>query len=281
MDAAKKFLRAKKNPNFPDVIELENQEYAIYAHVVSNTDLEDFVNARFNGRVTICVSPISNIGKKLFSEKGIILGYTKVPRGSFIGSSNNSMHSNSYIQNNDYEPKEDNYYHLEIKDSSALTPGSYPETLLYREGLVPTCIIIRGQEPSLEEREAQKKFAKLGLDLPFVHTQAIGDIATLSGKEAQMIASEKTEQSVISEEKIDIGEYNPELAKLKEIRKKIIKIKEKIAALNIKQDEVYDIIKLSIGGSHDMYKCHVKGKKGVFYLKPGVRKDGEAPHQIL
>ena len=34
-------------------------------------------------------------------------------------------------------------------------------------------------------REAQKKFATLGLDLPFVHTQAIGDIATISGKEVQ------------------------------------------------------------------------------------------------
>jgi hypothetical protein len=277
IEKAKRYIRKKNNPNDPDVIELEHQEFAIYAHVVGNPNLEEFVNTRFNGKVTICVSPISNIGKKLYSDSGVILGFTRIPRGGFVGSSNTNMGSNGYIKENDYEPHQDHYYHLEFKDSSALTPRNHPETLLYRDGLIPTCIIIRGQEPSQAELDAQKTFADLGYDLPFVHTQAIGDVASLTDEEdVQIIEGEREEQAIISEEQIDIGSYNPELDKLRKMREQIVRIKEKVDTLNVEQDDVYDLIKLKIGGSHDMYKCHIKGKEGIFYLKPGVRKGGGA-----
>lgn len=277
IDKAKElYLRPKKNPDDPDIVELKDQEYVLYAHVVSNPNLEEFVNIRFDGRVTICVSPISNIGKRLFSESGIILGFTKLPRGGFIGSSNKNMSSSDYIKPNDYEPHEDNYYHLEIKDSSSKTINQHPETLLYRDGLIPTCIIIRGENPSQEEIEAKKTFKNLGLDIPFVHTQEIGDIANIQEKteEVQIIESTKQNNSIFSNEKIDIGTYNPRLEALHEMREKIKSLKKKIDNVKIEKDDVYDLIKLKIGGSHDMYKCHIKGKRGTFYLKPGIRKDG-------
>ena len=270
------YLRPKKDSNDPDVIELNNQEYVIYAHVVSNPNLEEFVNIRFNGRVTICVSPISNIGKRVYSKNGIVLGYTKIPRGGFIGSSNQNMNSNSYIKRNDYEPHKDHYYHLEIKDSSSKTIKGQAETLLYRDGLFPTCIIIRGENPSQEEIEAQKAFKSLGLDIPFVHTQEIGDIANIqeNDEEVQIIESDNQKDTILNKDKINIGTYSPELKELHEMRKKIELLKNKVDSMKIEQDNIHDIIKLDIGGSHDMYKCHIKGKRGIYYLKPGIRKDG-------
>ena len=186
------------------------------------------------------------------------------------------MSSSDYIKPNDYEPHEDNYYHLEIKDSSSKTINQHPETLLYRDGLIPTCIIIRGENPSQEEIEAKKTFKNLGLDIPFVHTQEIGDIANIQEKteEVQIIESTKQNNSIFSNEKIDIGTYNPRLEALHEMREKIKSLKKKIDNVKIEKDDVYDLIKLKIGGSHDMYKCHIKGKRGTFYLKPGIRKDG-------
>lgn len=272
------YLRPKKDSNDPDVIELNDQEYVIYAHVVSNTNLEEFANIRFNGRVTICVSPISNIGKRVYGKDGIVLGYTKIPRGGFIGSSNQNMNSNSYINSNDYEPHKDHYYHLEIKESSSKTIKGHAETLLYRDGLFPTCIIIRGMEPSQQEIDAQNIFKNLGLELPFVHTQEIGDVAKLSDnkEEVQIIESDNQKDTILNEEKIDIGTYSPDLKELHEMRKKLEILKNKVDSMKIEQDNIYDIIKLDIGGSHDMYKCHIKGKRGIYYLKPGVRKGGEA-----
>ena len=265
------------SPNENGVIDLQNSEYTIYAHVMSGNNFEEYVNYRFNGRVTICVSPISNLGKKLYSNSGIILGFTKVPRGGFIGSSNVNMGSNSYINDNDYQVYYDRYYHLEIKDSSSLTPRNHPETLLYRDGLLPSCIIIRGDVPSDEEKKAQQAFKDLGLDIPFVHTQAIGNVAELKGNNVTVVdPQEEVEKGVFVQKNIELGEYQAKLEKIKQVRDKVLELRRQVADLKIEQDEVYDLIPMKIGGSHDMFKCHIKGKDGVFYLKPGYRKGGGA-----
>lgn len=276
--------KATSNPNV-EIIELENSEYVIYAHVTSNSNYEEYVNYRFNGKVTICVSPISNIGKKLYSDSGVILGFTNVPRGGFIGSSNRNMGSNSYINENDYEVRDDHYYHLEIRDSSSLTPAHHPETLLYRDGLLPSCIIIRDKEPSAAEIDAQRVLSeaireKLNLDadylIPLVHTQAIGNVADLKQKNDISIIEgeqEKVENEYI-DASVDLGEYQVRLERLNEIRRGILKIRETIDNLQISRSPVYDIIRMKIGGSHDMYKCHLTDREGVYYLKPGYRKDG-------
>lgn len=267
------------------IIELKNSEYVIYAHAVSGTNYEEYVNHRFNGKVTICVSPISNLGKKLYSDSGVVLGFTEIPRGGFIGSSNRNMSSNDYINSNDYEVHDDHYYHLEIKDSSSLTPSRHPETLLYRDGLIPSCIIIRGEEPTVAEIEAQERISaaireKFGYDdsfeIPLVHTQAIGSVADLKKKDDIIVLEgEKapTEKRYIDAD-VELGEYQTKIDKIQEIREQALKLREVVEQLGIEKSPVYDIIKMKIGGSHDMFKCHLKDREGVYYLKPGYRKDG-------
>ena len=260
-------------PDENGVIDLQNSEYTIYAHVMSGKNFEEYVKYRFNGKVTICVSPISNLGKKLYSNSGVILGFVKIPRGGFVGSSNRNMSSNGFIHDNDYQVHDDRFYHLEIKDSSSLTPREHPETLLYRDGLLPGCIIIRGEVPSQEEKDAQQAFRDLGLELPFVHTQAIGNVAELKGKDIAIVdPQEDVDRRIYVEQSIELGEYKAKLDKIKKVREKVLELKEYVEGLGIKQEEIYDLIPMKIGGSHDMFKCHIKGKDGVFYLKPGYRK---------
>ncbi len=260
-------------PNENGVIDLQNSEYTIYAHVMGGDNFADYVKYRFNGKVTICVSPISNLGKKLYSNSGVILGFVNIPRGGFIGSSNRNMGSNGYINNNDYQVHNDHFYHLEIKDSSSLTPKEHPETLLYRDGLLPGCIIIRGDIPSQEEKAAQQAFRDLGLEIPFVHTQAIGNVAELKGKDMTIVdPQEDVDKHIYVEQNIELGEYEAKLDKIKKVREKVLELKEHVEGLGIKQEEIYDLIPMKIGGSHDMFKCHIKGKDGIFYLKPGYRK---------
>lgn len=286
-DFKDKSLPTRESTSLPkkQIIELKNSEYVIYAHAVSGTNYEEYVNHRFNGKVTICVSPISNLGKKLYSDSGVVLGFTEIPRGGFIGSSNRNMGSNGFINSNDYEVHNDHYYHLEIKDSSSLTPSHHPETLLYRDGLIPSCIIIRGEEPTVAEIEAQERISaaireKFGFsddyEIPLVHTQAIGSVADLKKKDdITVLEGEKapSEKRYIDAD-VELGEYQTKIDKIQEIREQALKLREVVEQLGIEKSPVYDIIKMKIGGSHDMFKCHLKDREGVYYLKPGYRKDG-------
>ena len=279
--------RESKNNPGKMIVELKNSEYVIYAHATNLQNYEEYVNYRFNGRVTICVSPISNLGKKLYSSSGIVLGFTKIPRGGYIGSSNRNMGSNSYVKYNDYEVREDRYYHLEIQDSSSLTPENHPETLLYRDGLMPSCIIIKGEEPTQEEITAQEKISKAirekfgygdDFELPLVHTQAIGTVSELKSKdEIKVVEGEQQlEDEQFIDAEVELGEYQTKLEKIQEIREQALQLRKKVEELGIERAPVYDIIRMKIGGSHDMFKCHLKDREGVFYLKPGYRKDGGA-----
>lgn len=279
--------RESKTRPGKEIVELKNSEYVIYAHATNQQNYEEYVNYRFNGRVTICVSPISNLGKKLYSDYGIVLGFTKVPRGGYIGSSNRNMRSNSYVESNDYEIHKDCYYHLEIKDSSSLTPANHPETLLYRDGLIPSCIIIRGEEPTLEEIDAQEKISKAIREkfgyssdfmIPLVHTQAIGTVSEIIEKDdiKLMEAEEQLEDELFIDEEIGLGEYQTKIEKINEIREQALQLRKKVEKLEIEKKPVYDIIRMKIGGSHDIFKCHLKDREGIFYLKPGYRKDGSA-----
>ena len=267
------------------IVELKNSEYVIYAHATDLQNYEEYVNYRFNGRVTICVSPISNLGKKLYSSSGIVIGFTKVPRGGYIGSSNRNMGSNSYVRYNDYEVREDRYYHLEIQDSSSLTPVNHPETLLYRDGLIPNCIIIRGEEPTSDELAAQEIISKAirekygygdDFEIPLVHTQAIGTVSELKGKDEIKVveAEQQLEDEQFIDAEVDLGRYQTKLDKIQEIRDQALQLRRKVEELGIEKSPVYDIIRMKIGGSHDMFKCHLKDREGTFYLKPGYRKDG-------
>ena len=268
-----------------DIIELSSSEYAIYAHCAEETNgyrIEDFVKPRLNGRVTICVSPISNLGKKLYSDSGVIIGYTHIPRGSFIISSNTNMGSNTYIKTNNYEIEElesEGFYQLEFKDSSSLIPKDHPETILYREGLLPSCIILREDEPTEAEIDAKNRLsAALGYDIPFVHTQKIGHVAELSEEEKEQI---QIISSSPVEKETKLKERKKQIERIKETLEQLKELEIEVARKKIKKREVHDLIKKKIGGSHEMYQCHIEGKDGIFYLKPGCTKGGYSidPHR--
>lgn len=234
-----------------DLCDLTDSKYAIYAHVCS-TSLYDLVNPKYQGRVFISTTPISSFGKKFFmnvdlkeNSDEIIVGYTFVPKGSFIASSNNSLTSNFSSTENNYQldiKKKINQ--LEFYNSSA-TPYLSGETILFRDGLVPSCIIIKGDNATDKEIEAAAYLSNL-LD------KKIPVVKTPRKNKTLMYDKENKDNSNVDE---------------------LLKLKEILLSTNIEKSEVSNIIRIKAGGSHDMYRCIIDGKR--YLLKSGRQKHEE------
>ena len=179
------------NPDFVEkdgddiIIDLSHSEHVIYGHVLG-TRVSEFFD-RDRGKVTICVSPETDMHEAYYygETDGIILGFTEIPKGGFIGSSTQNMGSNGYIGENDYDDEKvsSQFNQKSIRDSYEEVGGTgHSETLLYRSNLVPTCIILTKPEPSDAQKEARKELETIinkGVDpsspeykrIPFVRTQ--------------------------------------------------------------------------------------------------------------
>lgn len=179
------------NPDFVEkdgddiIIDLSHSEHVVYAHVLG-TSVSEFFD-RDRGKVTICVSPETDMHEAYYYGEGdgIIFGFTEIPRGGFIGSSTQNMGSNSYINENDYDDERvsSQFNQKSIRDSyEELSGSAHSETLLYRNNLVPTCIILTRPEPNEAQKNARKELEAIinkGVDpsspeykkIPFVRTQ--------------------------------------------------------------------------------------------------------------
>ena len=245
-----------------DYIDLQNSNYALYAHVCS-TPLKNLVDNQNKGRVFISLSPNSNYGnryyympKKITSVDNVTVGYNKLINGSFIASSNNTLQSNYVTVENNYQfDLSDKINQLEFVDSSS-TPYAYPETIVYREGLVPCCVIIQGDEPSSIEIDACAYLSYLlNKKIPLVKTSRVNKFQT----------------------NIDSKNNSFSTNKINELKT----LKDKVISLPINKNEVSNIIKVKIGGSHDIYRCLIDGKR--YLLKPGLQKDRKTidPYKVF
>lgn len=245
----------KYNNDDINFIDLSTSKYAFYAHVITCGDsVEGYVNPLSYGRRIMSVSPITHMGKRLYSE-GVTLLYNKIPEGGFIGSSCYNMYSNYYVKNNSLDTRsvESVFYQLPIKDSSA--NGFYngnPETLILKDKMVPVGVLIRDEIPSDEECKTALYFqSALGCEFPLIKTQKEGTIAIINN-----------DNNVLDD---NFDSATNDLEHLKKIRDIL---SEKIAT-----DDVYGIYRRYMGGSHNIYLCQISGENGYFLLKPGMTKD--------
>lgn len=239
--------------NYVDYIDLSKSEYSIYVHVCS-TSLKNLVNSNDKGRIYISLSPNSNYGnkfyhipKKITSVDNVTIGYTKLVDGSFITSSNSTLQSNySSIENSYQLNLTEKINQLEFIDSSS-TPYEYPETIVYRDGLIPSCVIIQGDTPNQFEIDACAYLSfLLKTKIPLVKTSRVNKFK----REIDNNSNNNITNSRISN---------------------LNSLKDSIDSLQIKKNEVSNIIKVKIGGSHDIYRCIIDGKR--YLLKPGIQKD--------
>ncbi len=156
-------------------------EYTLYAH--TDPDVNSLFNSRYVGNQALCLSPISNLGNKGYYDNNIIYGYDYLPKDSFIASSIRNTGSNSVIgpNNVNFDLMNSNaYIQLEIKESSSRNPNYHSETNVLRsEDLRPSCVIMRNDEPTIEEIKAAIELGKLlGLSepAPLIKTQPINTI---------------------------------------------------------------------------------------------------------
>lgn len=181
-----------KHPEFVEkdgediIVDLSKTRHTLYGHVLGTT-----VPAFFNtdkGKVTICVSPISDQHEAYYyNSTQVRLGFDSIPTGSFIGSAPTNMGSNGSISYNDYDIDRvrGSFRQTGIRESykdSGEANAGHGETLLYRNGLVPSCVILVGDSPTDIEREARREieaFINKGktpedpdyVVIPFVRTQ--------------------------------------------------------------------------------------------------------------
>lgn len=210
------------NPTFASkdgndlIIDLSQSRHTLYAHVLT-TSMSKFFNTD-RGKVTICVSPITDQHEAYYNDDCVILGFDSIPTGSFIGSAPSNMGSNGSISSNNYDDAmvkklfKQTGIRESYKDTGAQESG-HSETLLYRLGLVPSCIIMRGAEPTEEEKNAREELEKIinaGIEpnnpryrvIPLVKTQrAQNRVFDYEKKLPEKIT--KTEPPTKQEERID------------------------------------------------------------------------------
>ena len=143
------------------IVDLSRTRHTLYGHVLS-TSISAFFNTD-RGKVTICVSPISDQHEAYYSNSSLTkLGFDTLPTGSFIGSAPENIGSNGQIKYNDYntENVRSSFKQTGIRESYSDGGEGYSghgETLLYRNGLVPSCIILSGTNPTDQERKDRKE----------------------------------------------------------------------------------------------------------------------------
>ncbi len=156
-----------KHPEFVEkdgddiIVDLSRTRHTLYGHVLG-TSIPAFFNTD-RGKVTICVSPVTDQHEAYYSNSDQTkLGFDTLPTGSFIGSAPENMGSNGRIKYNDYDTENvrTSFRQPGIRESyndGGEANSGHGETLLYRNGLVPSCIILSGPNPTDQERKDRKE----------------------------------------------------------------------------------------------------------------------------
>ena len=163
------------------VIDVSNMKHTIYAHVYT-CDIPEFFNTTV-GLVTISVSVETDKHEEYYGRltyDNNTIGFTKLPDNSFVGSSPQNMGSYSFITENNYETKlNDIFDEFSIRESYNKEQKRHSETILYRLGLIPTCLIISNFPPThdqlIEQAQWQEEVRKIpgheNDEIVFVKTQ--------------------------------------------------------------------------------------------------------------
>lgn len=144
------------------VIDVSNMKHTLYVHVYKGTDITGLFNTT-RGKVTICVSPETDKHEAYYYDQSddnyIKFGYTILQNGSYICSSTSNMGSNDSISYNNFEIKDSElmYEQRSIRESYDSLGDFHAETLLYRQGLIPTCLIINHIPPTKFQLQVQKQ----------------------------------------------------------------------------------------------------------------------------
>lgn len=202
------------------IIDVRNTKHTFYAHALSQNNFKMFFDTD-KGKVTICVSPETDKHEAYYyNGSDIILLIDKINKGGFIGSSTTNMGSNAYISNNNYKTDgvETAYNQRSIRNSyEENTNGSaHGETLLYRQGLIPSGLILTHDEPSEIEKNAVIEIEKIingdkpkddptYIRVPFVRTQSAKKrVVNYEEKDVQKLIQEPSEIKDRQEERIEV-----------------------------------------------------------------------------
>lgn len=156
--------------------DLSECEYGLLVHH-SNVLPQKLVEPDFKGYTHISLTPIGNKGKNIYKyvKNGIIYGYSEIPSDRFIFNSTKNSDSNLVGENNyEYTENENVTYYPEEFEMTCFQSldKETPETNVFRDGLIPSCIVLSQDTPTLQEIEAQKQLSKyLGYNIPLIKTQ--------------------------------------------------------------------------------------------------------------
>ena len=264
--------------------DLSTYEYVLYAHADSNVN--NLFNSAFDKNSVLCLSPVSDRGLKGYYSDGIIYGYDYVLNGAFIASSSRNTGSNGHFNNNieiSLAFLNSYYDQKEIKESSALqlySARSHSETNIARDGMFPSCVIIRGETPTQQEIAAAIELGKYlglpdGTPAPLIKLQSVNarmredeldyfDFSIYAHMDERTI-SDVMHTAVVSSTDTELGRVSKSIEYYKELYNQTEKI------------EQFRRYKLRTGASHDLYKCKINGDD--YYVKPALDGSISAPHR--
>ena len=259
--------------------DLSQSEYTLYAHVTSFEHLEGLVNPKIRGTQFICLSAISDLMVKGFYSAGITVLFDRIPTGGFIASSPTNTGSNGIIGSNNYELNTLRYHQNDVRSISStymFDGSSHSETDVFRKGMVPAGILVRGNEPTTVEREAAARLSELiGKEIPLIKVQGVG----------KKIENPKPIKDNAAEKEKEESESKDKLKDFQEVRSSALQsIKERLESLkaHVKIDNIVDLtnVKNRTGASHDLFKCTINGEE--YFLKPGTSRGGkrEEVHRV-
>ena len=164
------------------IIDVRNTKHTFYAHALSPISFNGFFDTD-KGKVTICVSPETDQHESYYyGGNEIILGFDNIINGAFIGSSTKNMGSNDYIEENNYNTENVSILYDQRSIRNSYNGNGHAETLLYRAGLIPSCVILTGDDPTEIEKNVVVEIEKVingekskddptYIKIPFVKTQ--------------------------------------------------------------------------------------------------------------
>lgn len=246
--------------------DLSTYEHGIYVHAAFLNNLDGLINPYYIGNSFICVTPISDQGKKGFYDNNtkILYGYTHIPEGGFIASSTCNTGSNHLFQQNTTQLNDKSkYYQFEFKDSSSIKEfggSSHSETNIIRDRFIPSCIVMKGDIPTNDELEAQKKLSSiLKKEIPLIKTQPIG----------MTIENPKKLEYKTEEKNITLDEST--LKNFDELKGEIYKLRDSLIP-HVSPNQISEItnVRHATGASHNIYSCKINNEK--YLLKPGTDK---------
>jgi len=171
------------------VVDLSHSEHTVYTHVYTKYTPAEFFS-KVDGHQIMSVSVQTDKNEAYYRNsvdkiRGVRLVFSNIPKGNFILSSISNIGSNMVVKDNEYEveiDEIDEFYSTPIRESfrNLSNKAKHSETLIYRDGMIPTGIVLSGEIPTEEEIKVKEEFEyeiekMIGkkVELPFVKMQGI------------------------------------------------------------------------------------------------------------